>query len=282
MASRHAKAEKATEDLASALCRVLAADVVHRALTVDILVDADQDERERILARAEGIRADLIAQTDEIPVLAELQWTLAMSYLELKAEWIQRQVRVCYQQMVTGVCDLEVALEASMISYLLALIEPLLTADHLERLQTLFASEVRSDPFVDTAWAAATGAAAEGASFASAAELAALRGFSPAQLDDLPYGVVRLDDRGAVQGCNRYEREFRGATSAAAIGRNYFTEVAPCTGNQVFRGCFARAVEAGTADCLFSYTFSYRMKPTAVKVHLHREADTNWVLIAKV
>jgi photoactive yellow protein len=57
--------------------------------------------------------------------------------------------------------------------------------------------------------------------------------------------------------------------------------LAPCTNNKVFRGCFRKGVEQGTADCLFSYTFTYKMKPTPVKVHLHRANGANWMLIAK-
>jgi photoactive yellow protein len=138
-----------------------------------------------------------------------------------------------------------------------------------------------SDAFVDTMWATATKAATSGASFVSAAELAALSTMSPAQIDGLPYGAVKIDDRGTINVYNRYESELGGIAPSHAIGKNFFTDIAPCTNNKVFRGCFTKGLEQGGADCLFSYTFTYKMRPTEVKVHLHRENGVNWMLIAK-
>jgi photoactive yellow protein len=137
-----------------------------------------------------------------------------------------------------------------------------------------------SDPFVDTMWATATKAAA-GGSFVPAAQLSSLASMTPAQIDALPYGVVKIDDRGTIQVYNRYESELGGIAPSHAIGKNFFTDIAPCTNNKVFRGCFTKGVEQGSADCLFSYTFTYKMKPTEVKVHLHRAGNANWMLIAK-
>jgi len=138
-----------------------------------------------------------------------------------------------------------------------------------------------SDAFVDTMWATATKAASIGGSFASPTELAALNTMSPAQVDSLPYGAVKIDDKGTISVYNRYESELGGIAPSHAIGRNFFTDIAPCTNNKVFRGCFAKGVEQGSADCVFTYTFTYRMKPTEVKVHLYRSGGANWMLIAK-
>ena len=63
---------------------------------------------------------------------------------------------------------------------------------------------------------------------------------------------------------------------------NFFTEVAPCTNNAVFLGSFKRGVAAGAFSLAFVYTFSYRMTPTPVRIHLHRTArGTNWILVEK-
>jgi photoactive yellow protein len=138
-----------------------------------------------------------------------------------------------------------------------------------------------SDAFIDTMWAAATKAASGGASFVSAGDLSSLNTMSAVQADLLPYGAVKIDDRGAISIYNRYESELGGIAPSSAIGKNFFTDIAPCTNNKVFRGCFAKGVEQGTADCLFSYTFTYKMAPTEVKVHLHRANGINWMLITK-
>jgi photoactive yellow protein len=138
-----------------------------------------------------------------------------------------------------------------------------------------------SDTFVDTMWAAATKAASSGASFVPAGDLLSLNTMSLGQTDSLPYGAVKIDDRGIIKVYNRYESELGGIAPSDAIGKNFFTDIAPCTNNKVFRGCFTKGVEQGTADCLFSYTFTYKMRPTEVKVHLHRSSGINWMLIAK-
>lgn len=138
-----------------------------------------------------------------------------------------------------------------------------------------------SDPFVESMWASASKTAASGGSFVSTSELRALDTLSPAQIDALPYGVVKLDDRGIVSIYNKYEADLASFPQAAAAGKNFFVDVAPCTNNKVFRGCFAKGVELKGADCVFSYTFTYNMRPTEVKVHLHRSATSNWLLIKK-
>jgi hypothetical protein len=129
------------EDLATALRRVLAFDAVQNVLIQDVLIGVDREVGARVAAKIEALRLDVIAQVNNIPMLDELQWTLALTYMELKSQWLQRQVRVCYEEMITGSSNREVALEASAVSFLIGLIEPLLDPQHLERIQELFASQ---------------------------------------------------------------------------------------------------------------------------------------------
>jgi photoactive yellow protein len=112
----------------------------------------------------------------------------------------------------------------------------------------------------------------------------ALGGLSREQLDELPFGAIRLDDDGGVCEYNAYESQLTGLAPDVVLGRNFFRDVAPCTNNALFRGAFERGVAAGHLDHLFPYTFTYRMRPVNVKVHLLREAasGTNWVLVARV
>jgi photoactive yellow protein len=110
-----------------------------------------------------------------------------------------------------------------------------------------------------------------------------LGGLSPAELDALPFGAIRLDDSGVVCAYNAYESQLTGLAPDIVLGRNFFRDVAPCTNNALFRGTFERGLAAGRLDHLFPYTFTYRMRPVNVKVHLVREAasGTNWVLVAR-
>jgi photoactive yellow protein len=66
------------------------------------------------------------------------------------------------------------------------------------------------------------------------------------------------------------------------MGRNFFTQVAPCTNNRLFRGRFKKGVRRGELDETFTYTYTYKMRPTLVDVHLYRdEAGNNWITVQK-
>ncbi|MEO1369682.1 MAG: PAS domain-containing protein, partial [Acidobacteriota bacterium] len=49
------------------------------------------------------------------------------------------------------------------------------------------------------------------------------------ELDGLPFGAIRLDADGAVVLYNAAESAISGRRKEDVIGRNFFTEVAPCT-----------------------------------------------------
>jgi len=101
-------------------------------------------------------------------------------------------------------------------------------------------------------------------------------------LNEAPFGIVRVDDSGVVQFYNQYESDMSGVDPEDAVGRNFFTELAPCSSNRLFRGRFRRGVREGGLDERFTYTFTYKMSPTLVDVRMHRDDDSqNWLLIRK-
>jgi len=122
-------------DLQATLHRVFLAPHLQSVLTDGALSTSTPEVRDRVLAKAEELRLSLLGQVDSIPVADELNWILACAYMEYKAQWNQRQVRVCYEEMLTGSCDREVAAEASMISTILSLLEPLLDPSHLSNIE---------------------------------------------------------------------------------------------------------------------------------------------------
>ena len=63
-----------------------------------------------------------------------------------------------------------------------------------------------------------------------------------AAIDDLPFGVIRLDPEGRVVFYNAAERRFSGYRGMA-LGRSFFGEVAPCMDNDEFRGRIAAEIE---------------------------------------
>jgi photoactive yellow protein len=104
------------------------------------------------------------------------------------------------------------------------------------------------------------------------------------EIDGLPFGVVKVDDNGKVHIYNTYESELGGIAPSDAQNKNFFTQIAPCTNNSLFFGTFKRGVMENNMNYMFPYTFTYKMKPTPVQVHLYRDETTrsNWILVRKV
>jgi photoactive yellow protein len=101
------------------------------------------------------------------------------------------------------------------------------------------------------------------------------------QADAQAFGVVQVTDEGVVTLYNRWESELAGVPVSAAEGRNFFSQVAPCTNNRLVFGKFKDGVQKGQLDAEFNYTFTYKMKPTNVALRLFRHAPsaTNWVFV---
>jgi photoactive yellow protein len=104
------------------------------------------------------------------------------------------------------------------------------------------------------------------------------------QLDMLDFGCIRVSDEGIIISYNRWQAEFAQVDQQEAIGKNFFRELAPCTNNRLVFGRFKQGVVDKALDVVVSYAFTYRMRPTLVKVHLYRDpkSQTNWVLVARV
>lgn len=137
-----------------------------------------------------------------------------------------------------------------------------------------------STTLADSMWAQGTKMASM--SFAKPDVLAKLDSATRADLDKLPFGAVKVTDAGVIQEYNRYESQLAGVLPTAAIAKNFFTQLAPCTNNAVFYGNFKKGVAAKAYNLMFVYTFSYNMRPTPVRVHMHRTPKgSNWILVEK-
>lgn len=113
--------------------------------------------------------------------------------------------------------------------------------------------------------------------------LAQLPEMSREALDDLPFGVIKVDAKGVIEVFSQYETNFSGVAAEAAEGRNFFTQVAPCTNNSLFLGRFKKGLSRGQLNCVMPYTYTYKMRPTNVFIHLYHDSvtDTNWILTKK-
>lgn len=107
-----------------------------------------------------------------------------------------------------------------------------------------------------------------------------LRNASEDALHRASFGIIRLDERGIVTFYNRFEQRFSGRAPDETIGRSFFDEVAPCTRSRLFQGRFERGLVEGKLNVTFSYTFTYRIRPTLVSVRLLIDRPgEGWVLI---
>jgi hypothetical protein len=87
-------------------------------------------------------------------------------------------------------------------------------------------------------------------------------------LDLLPYGVIVVDADGVILFYNRREEQISGLERDHVLGRNFFTEVAPCTAVQDFQGRFRNMMEKGVEYEEFRFVFPFAQGPRTVQISL--------------
>lgn len=102
------------------------------------------------------------------------------------------------------------------------------------------------------------------------ADVAGLPRMTSEELDRLPYGVITVDGRGRVLHYNEAESRMVGLPAHQVVGRCFFTEIAPCTQVQAFRGRFERFVEGGQGLNVesFDFVFPFPAAPQEVTILL--------------
>ncbi|MEM1164828.1 MAG: PAS domain-containing protein [Planctomycetota bacterium] len=108
-----------------------------------------------------------------------------------------------------------------------------------------------------------------------------LGNLSRGDADGYDFGIIKTDEAGKILLYNQYEQNLAGIPASQAEGRNFFTQVAPCSNNGLFFGSFKKGVAADQLNLAFPYTFTFKMKPTAVNIHLYRDpaSKTNWIFV---
>jgi photoactive yellow protein len=103
--------------------------------------------------------------------------------------------------------------------------------------------------------------------FASNDTANAFAKLTDAQLDNISFGIIQIDAEGEILMFNDFEAGLTGRQKKAAIGRNFFTDVAICTDVPEFRGRFDAGVRAGTLDIVFEFHLGGKTMPR-VQVHM--------------
>jgi photoactive yellow protein len=104
------------------------------------------------------------------------------------------------------------------------------------------------------------------------------------ELDHLPFGAIQLDTDGNILKYNAYESRLAGINQSDAIGRNLFTEIAPCTNVKEFYGRFKAGVQKKMLHEKFRYHFVFEPNPVDVTVTLFYSDITRsvWVFVRPV
>lgn len=107
---------------------------------------------------------------------------------------------------------------------------------------------------------------------------------SSSQVDDMAFGAIKLDKDGKILSYNKAEGDITGRDPNAVIGKNFFTEVAPCTNQPQFYGKFKEGVAKEELNTLFEYVFDYNMTPTKVKVHMMKSllGDGYYIFVKRI
>jgi photoactive yellow protein len=95
--------------------------------------------------------------------------------------------------------------------------------------------------------------------------------------DHLNFGVIRMDHQGIVTAYNSVESALTGVAKETALGKHYFTQVAPCTNNFMV----AERYKEAELDEIIPYMFTYITKPTKVELRLIKGKNDKQYLLAQ-
>lgn len=89
-----------------------------------------------------------------------------------------------------------------------------------------------------------------------------------ATLDLLPYGIVVVDEAGKILYYNAREEEISNRRRGSVLGKNFFSEVAPCTQVQEFYGRFKETMLRAGLVAAFHFRFPFPGRPREVEITL--------------
>ncbi|NBB90191.1 MAG: PAS domain-containing protein [Spirochaetes bacterium] len=104
---------------------------------------------------------------------------------------------------------------------------------------------------------------------------------TPQALDQLEFGVVRMDRSGRVTAFNATEADLSGLAKTEVVGQDFFVQVAPCTNNDLVA---QRYKDEPELDESINYVFTYRMRPTPVRLRMLKRQDSplQYLLVQRV
>lgn len=107
-----------------------------------------------------------------------------------------------------------------------------------------------------------------------------LNQMSEADLDALPFGVIRMDANNIVEFYSAWESRLSGLSKERVVGRPFFSYTAPCMNNPLVLG---RMEAKPHVDVTIPYMLAFRMRPVTVRLRLLRSpgSASRWVLVSR-
>jgi photoactive yellow protein len=100
----------------------------------------------------------------------------------------------------------------------------------------------------------------------------ALNATPAAELDDAPFGVVRMNAAMEVLVYNRTEAMLSGLNPAWVRGKHFFSQIAPCTDNHLVAAKYRQA----DLDEYVDYVLAFHLRPTRVTLRLLKRQAHEW------
>lgn len=105
---------------------------------------------------------------------------------------------------------------------------------------------------------------------------------APEEIDELPFGSIRLDQDLRVTFYSLAEGRLSGYGDRPAIGRIFFSEIAPCMGNEEFLGRIDKARARGTLDMEFNWIGDFSDPNRELRVRVKSAGkDGIWIFLQR-
>ncbi len=110
----------------------------------------------------------------------------------------------------------------------------------------------------------------------------ALEALTADEIDQLPFGVIAIDPQGVVQVFSKIEAKLSGYGARPAIGKVFFTDVAPCMNNAHFKGRIDKARAAGTLNVSFTFVGDFEDSNRELSIRVQSAKDGGaWIAIRR-
>lgn len=106
---------------------------------------------------------------------------------------------------------------------------------------------------------------------------------SDAEREALPFGVIRLDADGKVDYYSNTEARQSGFGDRGAIGRLFFSQMAPCLGTPGLLARIDQAKAAGTLDLAFEHVGDFEDPDRPMRVRIQSSsAGGLWIFLQRL